>query len=705
VTLVLSDHLGSYRGGGPFRCFSDQFAEPVPGGYLEPYDLDTAEVVVSYAWEGLASADVLPMGRYVAIPSERTRSGDGTLRMEFGPDPAFVQPLPRRKVTTALWPNAPAASIGRAIPLVVGSGLTVPGLLVDAATGKYLICESPSATPVDVTAVRYLSQDPVSGVPEYITLTTPPSNPVQSEMTGTLDFFLTDPTIPEVTSYAWGLFFQNDSYLIANVQCEIKKASAGTNFGDLILTIEENSAPVPGIPSGTVAGGSAQAVVSGDAPTTSYAYHTFTFSPPVLVRAGRIYWIRLTYRATAGADGAALNFRLGATPAAPGGAGLLWWLPPTAGGITGQWVALETSSDTGLPNHKVNASAFTISDSTVDGDGQNIALVTFGQDLGDAQVVASVDGMVDDGSGTYTGTAAARITKGPDIERFLQMSAIGMGLTSAKVDTAALDTARSRLSSWFNLAGVLTEDEQAMVWLQRVARCCKSQVFTDQDGKLTMLVDGGTVTPVRTVNPWEHGDLELSGPPDAANFPWTRIEVYAKRNLTATAVPDNPDHQRVAEWAVFVSQDNPGLQVRYGVRTNAGQVEPAAGRFVTGGPQDGNTFHFVNSESDATTLLTYLAGLGGTRLDPWGRLRVELPAFARGWRLMDEFELEAWAFPSALGRGRLGEVVITGASFGPEIQVYSARCGRFSVRTLEPNPPGAGMAVAIVAKLVRWVTP
>lgn len=67
-TLVLADLLGTYRGKGGRRRFSDQFTELVPG-FSEPYDLASAELLIRLAWVGLTSGDRLTIGRYKVMPS------------------------------------------------------------------------------------------------------------------------------------------------------------------------------------------------------------------------------------------------------------------------------------------------------------------------------------------------------------------------------------------------------------------------------------------------------------------------------------------------------------------------------------------------------------------------------------------------------------------------------------------------------------
>lgn len=711
VTLTLRDHLGSYRGQGPFRRFSDQFAEVV-AGYGEPYDLDTAVLTVSLTWAGLTSGDVLQLGRWVVVPGSKGIPAAGRLALDFESDPRFHRPLPTKKITPDRWPGAPEESMGRVIPLVFGAApLALPGLPVDAASpspaghDQFVFCESPSATPVTVDAVQLVALQPNSERPVAVTLTSA-TNPIQSYTAGA-----TSVGVGGLTGHdwAWGLYFAADNYLQSTVEIELARGGGpgGTYYGALVLTIEENAS---GIPAGTPFVPHATASFNPNTVTddNTFRFYTLVITLPALLRAGVVYWIVLRYKKGDTADTRTLLTRIDPTagpPPAPGGAGLLIALDH--GSI---WAVYSSDNDPtrGHANHKVNGFAVTLAVAMADGLGSLMAGVTFSAPLAEGTpVIGVLRGMQDDGSGTYTGTAAARIQNGADVARWLMRAPDGLALEAARVDATALTAARAKLASWFGLSGVLAEDADGMVWLQRVARCIKGQAYETQLGQLTLVVDGpgGVAPPVRHVRYWEHGPLELRGPPEAAGQPWTLIEVFAKRHLVATAPPENPEAQRVAEWAIYRRQQaGADLITRYGIRTNGGQVEPLAHRFVGGGPTESNTFYFVATAADAATLLAWLVSKGQHRLDPWPVVTVVLPRYAHGWRLMDDVWLESQAFPMRGDHALIGEVHWAGTDWTDLSQWYAARVGRFSVRGVDITPAhGPRFPVRVLAQLQEWL--
>jgi hypothetical protein len=141
--------------------------------------------------------------------------------------------------------------------------------------------------------------------------------------------------------------------------------------------------------------------------------------------------------------------------------------------------------------HEVYATTFTPQASADDGTGNNVAKVSFGVSLGETRVIAGeLDGIQDDASGTYGGAASALLTNGADQAYWLAKAQIALGLADARIDRPAFLTARQRLADWFALAGVVFEEQTAEVWLNRLARCGKSAVFQDQEGRVTIYTDG-----------------------------------------------------------------------------------------------------------------------------------------------------------------------------------------------------------------------
>jgi hypothetical protein len=371
--------------------------------------------------------------------------------------------------------------------------------------------------------------------------------------------------------------------------------------------------------------------------------------------------------------------------------------------------------------HQVNALQFTPESSVDDGSGNAVARVTFGQSIGERRLVASIDGIRDDVDGTYTGTPNALIEHGPDLVHWLARAPIASNAAVARLDLAAFITARARLAAlnWPVLAGVIFSEEDGWLWLARIARSMAGLVYLDQHGRLAVWVDGRGETIRRHVYPWEHGPLTAESLGAAAGggsigLPWTRVEVYAGRDLLNL---ENAAESRseVAEWndyAVLASdQTDPAdatrqaqavtLTARYGVRANGGP-----------GPTEENTAYFLpeptasQNPTAAQVLRDWLWDRNAQRPAPFDVVSVELPRYALGWRLMDEVTLESWEFPSAGGRALIGlSWTAPWNDQGREVEWYQARRGRFSVRTpaLRANA-GDQWPASVVLKLVAWET-
>lgn len=97
------------------------------------------------------------------------------LNLAFTDDTTIYRKLPRRKPSADLWPNLPPASSTKPIPLVYGRDQLVPAILVDSIAGKYLACESPSDTPVNVKLVETVIKDRLTGRDKLFPLYSPPA--------------------------------------------------------------------------------------------------------------------------------------------------------------------------------------------------------------------------------------------------------------------------------------------------------------------------------------------------------------------------------------------------------------------------------------------------------------------------------------------------------------------------------------------------
>lgn len=650
------------------------------------------------------------------------------MKLECESDPTLYRPLPRTRITGGQWPNAPDASRGKILPLVFGDNLqALEGIPVDdaldpAGATTYVFCESPAATPVTIGNIQIIDTNPLSGLDELVTLASA-SNPFQSQTAGTVAFLVSELGYEA----AWGLYDGAVSRLLSTVELELSRAGAGLLLtGYLVLTIEENAG---GIPSGTPFVPHAVANLNANAVTDdiTYRYYTLVMTLPVLLRAGTIYWIVLRYKAGSTTETTSLRMRQFLNIDAPGGAGLL--LGPPYRGTEG-WSAYNANPTRTLPNYKVNGFAYTASVAMTDSQGLKVAGVTFSAPLVEgARVSGLIYGMLDDGSGTYTGVPNLRIGAGSDILRWLMRAARGFGLATDRVDAASLTVARERLSDWSALGGVLFEEQDGRIWLSRVARDAKCVVYENQDGQLAVYADRGNAPmklPVRLVRPWEHGPLTMSnsaqGTPAAEALPWTRVEVFGGRDLVGierfrnVGIPVLPGTRPTTEWDEYVviaaDHTDPAdavrqaqavaLTTRYGVRANSGATQEG----VLPGAVEGSAGYFTPDKARVTSLRNYLWDNGAIRPQPFNLVEGMFPRFAFGWRLMDEVDLESYEFPSGSERALPGEVHIIGAVVdGGTTKAYMARRGRFSVRGHAPLAAhGTDDPVHATLRLREWLT-
>lgn len=99
-----------------------------------------------------------------------------------------------------------------------------------------------------------------------------------------------------------------------------------------------------------------------------------------------------------------------------------------------------------------------------------------------------ISGIEDDGSGTYTGSAAAIIQNASDLIRFTTMSSgFGLGLTSASVDTSDLGTVRSSLSALgITHKIVINRETTAQDFILELARQSRTVFYKKRSGKLSL---------------------------------------------------------------------------------------------------------------------------------------------------------------------------------------------------------------------------
>lgn len=103
------------------------------------------------------------------------------------------------------------------------------------------------------------------------------------------------------------------------------------------------------------------------------------------------------------------------------------------------------------------------------------------------QYKVAVNGLEDDGSGTYTGSASALIRNASDVIRFILMNGdFGLGLTSGRVDTATLDTARTwaTANAGVNLSFAIDRQLFAGELLTKICEQTGLILYKSRDGKL-----------------------------------------------------------------------------------------------------------------------------------------------------------------------------------------------------------------------------
>jgi hypothetical protein len=386
-------------------------------------------------------------------------------------------------------------------------------------------------------------------------------------------------------------------------------------------------------------------------------------------------------------------------------------------GGTGEWapVLLLTWANGQDLRLEVIATKVSVTLDYTDALGDRVAVVETGTTehptLGPSvRLAATVAGLVDDPQGTHTGTPSSPIQTGPDIWHFLNRSVDeGLGLTPSQINGGQLVQARTRLADWFPLAGGLTEVRDVRDVTARLLRSCRGFHYVDQFGREALWVEpigGSGATPVRTVQPGEHGAIEavalLSA--DGSVDPVSRVEVpyafdwlglsrtgWRRHALISSEETVPPDSVRQAQAA--------DAEARYGVR------QP-------GGPQAGTVDGYEWVPLDRPGVET------GIRIAQWqwdrsrerpkpiGVIRVWLDMWALGLRLNDELDLESDLFPSAMARMLPTTTPFLGST-EPGADAYQARRARCLVRDIPvlTAEPGTEFPVMVGLLLLAWGTP
>jgi hypothetical protein len=388
-----------------------------------------------------------------------------------------------------------------------------------------------------------------------------------------------------------------------------------------------------------------------------------------------------------------------------------WYMVGATGKLAPQLVCLVTAGQD--VKCQLLATAIDVDLARLDDLSTPSGVVTIGDSdvypaLGEnVRLAATITGLVDDASGTYTGTPAAPIVQGPDIIKFLLQSLDeGSGIAPTQIDAPAFATARARLADWFPLKGGLTERRDVREWLPRISRGCRSFVYVNQLGEETIYTEplgGSGQAPVRLVRPWEHGELRLGPLTSAvdAEFPVSRVEVsyavdrlelagFEGHALIAAGETDPADAAREAQAVDAVA--------RYGAR-DAGGVGEAQADPYEWVPQD------EPGVLTGVRLRDFLWDRARAQPRPVQVLEVDLPRFALGFRLMDEFQLESPHFPSAVARTLMTPTPWLGP-LEPAPVAYQARRARCSVRAIPRLVPESGpdFPVRITAQIIAWET-
>lgn len=100
-----------------------------------------------------------------------------------------------------------------------------------------------------------------------------------------------------------------------------------------------------------------------------------------------------------------------------------------------------------------------------------------------------VSGILDDSSGTFTGSASALISNPADIARLVLMQAnMGIGLSSGEVDTSAFDTARTALLAKYYCCFAIEGQISCEELLRKLCRQARMILYKKRDGKITIKV-------------------------------------------------------------------------------------------------------------------------------------------------------------------------------------------------------------------------
>lgn len=99
----------------------------------------------------------------------------------------------------------------------------------------------------------------------------------------------------------------------------------------------------------------------------------------------------------------------------------------------------------------------------------------------------AVNGILDDGSGTFTGSASARINNPADIAKLILLQAnMGVGLSSGDIDSSSFDTARTALTGKYYCCFTVEGQMSCEDLLRKLCRQGRMILYKKRDGKLAL---------------------------------------------------------------------------------------------------------------------------------------------------------------------------------------------------------------------------
>ena len=451
-TIVLDNSPGSL---GFERRFSDLF---------DRLRIIDTEVIIEGA---IAAVDDLSLtGGFNQIYKARVQ----TWRYDVDSDSLSIQvasaPIRKQVLTKVIdsvgFPNAPAASLGKHLPIVIGSNVDVKAVPIDAAD---------DSNPWYAYATSLSSDFEIGGVQAYYAKNADGrfSEVTSAASTSTILFGHTNESGKSDTPYSGSgsntvravKFTASTAYIITHASQRVKTGTSGLpDDGVFIFEIRkanlvQNNAPLKA--PGTLLG-KAQYNLSSLVTTSTIYDLEVAFEKPIVLEQGEDYYL-VTYIisevAWPGTVAIHEYFDNAVTETAAYTAHVL--------DLDGQWVEISTSPR-GV-KHYWQLYGAVLTDTTsygTDSDGLAIAYVQVTQrsaptgftnpEIGNLDMVFVINGLLDNTSGSITGTASLLIEKPHHALQVLdkEYSAGSWGGTSGRIDTTLYSSTHATLSASTN---------------------------------------------------------------------------------------------------------------------------------------------------------------------------------------------------------------------------------------------------------------